>query len=130
MNKVLVIEDNPDNAKLIGYALKRRGYEVVVADTGMKGIELSHDGSIAFILMDIDLPGMDGLEATSQIRRSMEPGEIPIIAVTSCAMAGDIARIIAAGCTGYFEKPIDPLTIVDDIESLIARTSNAAGDER
>jgi len=61
MNKVLVIEDNPDNAKLIGYALKRRGYEVVVADTGMKGIELSHDGSIAFILMDIDLPGMDGL---------------------------------------------------------------------
>jgi len=89
MKKVLVIEDNSDNAKLIGYALKRHGYDVIVADSGVKGIELAQNQIFAFILMDIDLPGIDGLEATSRIRGSMDLREIPIIAVTSYAMAGD-----------------------------------------
>ncbi len=123
MKKVLVIEDNPDNTKLISYALKRRGYEVVPAGTGLKGIELAHEEKIAFIIMDIDLPGINGLETTERIRKSEGIEDIPIIAITSYAMAGDVDRIIAAGCSGYFEKPIDPLTIVDDIESLLARNN-------
>ena len=109
MRKVLVIEDNLDNLKLISYALKRAGYELVTATNGEDGIALAHAERLAFILMDINLPGMDGLETTRRIRHSDIDGKIPIIAITSFAMVGDRDRILAAGCNGYIEKPIDPL---------------------
>lgn len=124
MNKVLVIEDNLDNLKLISYALKRAGYELVTATNGEDGMALAQVEPLAFILMDINLPGMDGLETTRRIRHSKIDGKIPIIAITSFAMVGDRERILAAGCNGYIEKPIDPLAIVDEIRSIIEKNSH------
>lgn len=119
MKTVLVIEDNPDNLELITCALKRSGYGVVAAETGEKGVELALQERPCFILMDIDLPGIDGFEATRRIRSSKANGSIPIIAITSYAMRGDMEKILSAGCNGYFEKPIDPLKIIDDIHQVL-----------
>jgi two-component system, cell cycle response regulator DivK len=121
MKKVLVVEDNSDNLRLITYALERHGYEVIAAETGVRGVELAISERPLFIVMDIDLPDIDGYEATKRIRASEANGRIPIIAITSYAMAGDMDRVLAAGCTGYFEKPIDPLTIIDKIHALLER---------
>lgn len=119
MKKVLVVEDNPDNLRLITYALRRWNYEIIAAETGTRGVELALSEHPDFIIMDINLPDIDGLEATRRIRSSRANGSIPIIAITSYAMAGDMDTVLSAGCTGYFEKPIDPLTIMDKIHSLL-----------
>jgi CheY-like chemotaxis protein len=121
MDKVLVIEDNKDSLKLISYALKRSGYEVVSAETGHDGIKLATTIIPHFIIMDIGLPDIDGIEATRQIKNAETCCNIPIIAITSYAMTGDRDRILAAGCVGYFEKPIDPLTIVEQIHRMIGQ---------
>ncbi len=121
MKKVLVIEDNKDNLLLIAYALKRYDYEVIPAYTGEEGVELAVRERPYFIIVDINLPGIDGIETTRKIRQSEAAGEIPIIAVTSYAMRGDRENIMAAGCNGYFEKPIDPLTIVEQIHKVIKK---------
>jgi len=126
MKKVLVIEDNRDNMRLITYALERSGYKVVPAETGEEGIELAIRERPCFIIMDINLPGIDGLETTRRIRASEADGEIPIIAITSFAMYGDRDKVLDAGCTAYFEKPIDPLTIVDKIHTLLGLVVNNA----
>jgi two-component system, cell cycle response regulator DivK len=119
MKKVLVIEDNEDNAKIIIYALERAGYAVTLAETGEEGLALALGERPFFILMDINLPGIDGIETTRRIRKTKADGTIPIIAITSFAMAGDRERILAAGCTGYIEKPIDPLTIIEQLHKII-----------
>ncbi|MBU0482496.1 MAG: response regulator [Proteobacteria bacterium] len=119
MKKVLVIEDNPDNLELISCALKRSGYEILAAISGEEGLEVAIRERPYFIIMDIDLPGMNGFETTKKIRSSSTSRDIPIIAVTSYAMRGDRKNIIDSGCTGYFEKPIDPLTIVDEIHKIL-----------
>ncbi len=119
MKNVLVVEDNKDNLVLIKYALERRGYKVIAAATGEEGVELAIRERPFFVIMDIQLPGIDGLEATRRIRASKSDHDIPIVAITSYAMRGDMERILEAGCSGYFEKPIDPLTIVDRIHKLL-----------
>lgn len=119
MKTVLVVEDNKDNLQIITYALQRAGYEVVAAETGELGVELAIARRPFFVLMDINLPGIDGIEATRRIRASGVDGSIPIIAITSYAMRGDREKIMAAGCNGYFEKPVDPLTIVAQIHKVI-----------
>lgn len=121
MKKVLVIEDNPDNLRLITYALKRAGYEVISAGSGEEGIEIALRERPFFIIMDVNLPGIDGLETTKRIRESEIDGNIPIIAITSYAMLGDREKALDAGCNGYIEKPIDPLTIVEKIQEIIKR---------
>ncbi len=123
MKKVLVIEDNEDNLRLVTYALNRGGYMVVSAKTGEEGIEtaLAMKDDIAFIIMDINLPGIDGLETTKRIRMSEIDGNIPIIAITSFAMRGDREKALGAGCDGYLEKPIDPLTIMESIEKIVKK---------
>lgn len=126
MNKVLVVEDNKDNMRLITYALERSGYAVIGAETGEDGVELAIRERPHFIIMDINLPGIDGLEATRRIRASEADGDIPIIAITSYAIIGDRDRILQAGCTAYFEKPIDPITIVDKIHTLLGLSGNNA----
>jgi CheY-like chemotaxis protein len=126
MKKVLVIEDNRDNMRLITYALERSGYQVVSAETGEEGVELVIRERPYFIIMDINLPGIDGLEATRRIRASEADGDIPIIVITSLAMYGDRGKVLDAGCTAYFEKPIDPFTIVDKIHALLGLTGNNA----
>jgi two-component system, cell cycle response regulator DivK len=119
MHTVLVIEDNKDNLKIVTYALQRAGYTVIAAESGEEGFDLALTKKPLFILMDINLPGMDGLETTIRIRGSESNGSIPIIAITSYAMSGDRERILAAGCNGYFEKPIDPITIVEQIHAIL-----------
>lgn len=125
MKKVLVIEDNADNLRLIRYALQRAGYQVIAADQGIRGVELAASEHPSFIIMDINLPDIDGLEATRRIRKSNP--DIPIIAVTSYAMAGDMDHVLEAGCNGYFEKPIDPLTIMDRIHDLLEDIATTQG---
>ena len=122
MKKVLVVEDDKDNLDLISYALKKSGYEVLSAKTGEEGVDMAIKEKPYFIIMDIGLPGIDGIEATRRIRKSGVDGDIPIIAITSFAMMGDREEILSAGCNGYFEKPLDPLTIIDDIHKIIRGT--------
>lgn len=119
MRTVLVIEDNQDNLKIITYALERAGYQVLAAETGEEGFRLALTELPDLILMDINLPGMDGIETTRCIRASAIDGSIPIVAITSYAMTGDRERIMAAGCNGYIEKPIDPITIVAQIHGIL-----------
>nr|MBF0221890.1 response regulator [Desulfobulbaceae bacterium] len=119
MKTVLVVEDNQDNLELISIALKRSGYKVISAETGEMGVEIAVQERPYFIVMDIDLPGIDGFEATRRLRASEANCDIPIIAITSFAMSGDKDKIIGIGCNGYFEKPINPLTIVDDINKIL-----------
>lgn len=119
MKTVLVVEDNRDNLQVITYALQRAGYEVIAAKTGEEGVDLAVARRPFFVVMEISLPGIDGIEATRRIRASEVDGSIPIIAITSHAMLGDREKLLAAGCNGYFEKPFDPLTIVSRIHKVI-----------
>jgi CheY-like chemotaxis protein len=119
MKTVLVVEDNRDNLQIITYALRHAGYAVIAAENGEDGVDLAIAQRPFFIVMDINLPGIDGIEATKRIRASEVDGSIPIVAITSYAMKGDREKILAAGCNGYFEKPFDPMTIVAQIHKVI-----------
>lgn len=118
MKRVLVIEDNEDNMKLITFILGKHGYRTIEARSGAQGIRMALDEKPDFILLDIQLPDMDGLDVLRTIRDSEADGQIPIIAITSYAMSGDRERLLQAGCNGYIEKPIDPETIVGEIRQL------------
>ena len=119
MKRVLVVEDNETNLYLIRFILEKSGYEVIEAREGAVGVELAIKEKPDLVIMDIQLPDIDGLEATKRIRASEADGDIPIIALTSFAMAGDRERALAAGCTGYIEKPINPETFVAEIEKYL-----------
>ncbi len=119
MKQVLVIEDNLDNFGLIRLALERAGYQVVLAATGNNGFRFALELNPDLIIVDINLPDIDGYEVTRRIRQSRLDRTIPVVAITSNAMMGDREKCIEAGCTAYFEKPIDPLTIVDRIHDAI-----------
>lgn len=119
MKRILVVEDNETNLYLIRFMLEKSGYEVIEARGGAVGVELASKEKPDLILMDVQLPDMDGLEATKRIRASEADGEIPIIALTSYAMVGDREKALAAGCTGYIEKPINPDTFMAEIEKYL-----------
>lgn len=119
MKRVLVVEDNQQNMYLISFILENHGYEVLKAMTGEEGVEKAIKEKPDLVLMDLQLPSIDGLEATRRIRKSEADGEIPIIALTSYAMAGDRKKALDAGCNGYIEKPINPETIMSEIEKYI-----------
>ena len=119
MKTVLVVEDNPDNELIIHYALQRAGYHVISASTGEKGVDLAISEQPFFIVMDIGLPSIDGIEATRRIRAAEKGNSVPIVAITSYAMLGDRDKILKAGCNGYFEKPFDPITIVERIHAIL-----------
>jgi len=107
MTKVLVIEDNETNMELATALLFASGYTVVQAWTAEEGIRLAIEEMPALILMDISLPGMDGLTATSILKNDPQTQDIPIVALTAHAMKGDEAKALQAGCCGYLTKPID-----------------------
>jgi len=115
MKKILVVEDNETNLYLIKFILEKSGYEVIEAREGAVGVELAIKEKPDLIIMDVQLPDIDGLEATKRIRASEADSDIPIIALTSFAMAGDREKALAAGCTGYIEKPINPDTFIAEI---------------
>jgi two-component system cell cycle response regulator DivK len=113
---VLLIEDNAQNRYLATFLLEHHGYRVSFAEDGPRGIELARTLVPDLILLDIQLPHMDGY-AVAQALRAIEPlRATPIVAVTSYAMVGDREKAMAAGCTGYVEKPINPDSFIKDIE--------------
>jgi two-component system cell cycle response regulator DivK len=106
MATVLVIEDNPANMKLVTFLLESAGRTVLAANDAETGLTLARSRRPDLILMDIQLPGMDGLEATALLKGDEATRDIPVIALTALAMKGDEERIRAAGCDGYIAKPI------------------------
>ncbi len=119
MKKILIIEDNEQNMYLMDFLLKQNGYEILQAWNGKEGIQLAITMKPKLILLDIQLPGMDGYAVARELKNTPEVADIPIVAVTSYAMAGDRERTIEAGCSGYFEKPIIPETFVDEIKKFL-----------
>ena len=119
MKRILLVEDNETNRYLIRFILEQHGYEVIEARDGTKGVELALKEQPDLIIMDLQLPDINGLEATKKIRASDIDGEIPIIALTSYAMTGDREKALAAGCTGYIEKPINPEHFMAEIEKYL-----------
>ncbi len=144
MKRILVVEDNDNNLYLIRFILNKSGYEVIEAMEGQTGVELAAKEKPDLILMDIQLPDINGLEATKAIRNAeggmrnkIEEGpyskseipnlksqikRVPIVALTSFAMLGDREKALAAGCTGYIEKPINPDTFIADMEKYLMNT--------
>ena len=119
MKRALVIEDNENNMELITFILEKNGYSTIKAENGKIGIELALKEKPDFILLDIQLPDMDGLEVLKELRKSEINSDTPVIAITSYAMSGDRERLLQAGCNGYIEKPIDPVTIINQIREII-----------
>ena len=120
---ILLIEDNEQNRYLLTFLLSRNGYQVRSAVDGPRGIELARSSPPDMVLLDIQLPTMDGYAVARALREIDALRSTPIIAVTSYAMAGDRQKALASGCDGYLEKPINPDTFVMDVE----RISRGAG---
>lgn len=118
--RVLVIEDNDQNLYLVTFLLEQHGYEVIAARDGRAGIEAAARLRPDLILLDIQLPVLDGYAVAGELRANPELAATPIVAVTSYAMVGDRERCLAAGCTDYVEKPIDPGSFVDRVAGHLA----------
>jgi CheY-like chemotaxis protein len=123
--KVLLVEDNPLNQELATDLLEASGFEVISAPTGEAGINLAREAQPDLILMDLSLPGMDGIAATKALKADPQTSGIPIVAVTAHAMKGDEQKALAAGCEGYVTKPIDtrmfPILVMQHLEGASAR---------
>jgi CheY-like chemotaxis protein len=119
MKKILIIEDNEQNLYLATFILEKNGYEVVQARDGQEGIELAGQVHPALILLDIQLPVLDGYAVAQELRKNPSLASVPLVAVTSYAMVGDRERVLAAGCTGYLEKPINPETFISEITQYL-----------
>lgn len=125
--KILVIEDNEVNLYLVTFMLKKSGYEVIPARNGREGLELAGRIEPDLILLDIQLPVMDGYGVARELKKNPALAHVPIVAVTSYAMAGDRERILAAGCEGYLEKPINPETFTAEIERRLSGKTRQEG---
>lgn len=117
--RILYIEDNEQNLYLVTFLLTVKGHEVLQARDGREGIAMAARCKPDLILVDIQLPLMDGYEVAHRLRGNPDLDGVPIVALTSFAMAGDRERALAAGCTGYIEKPINPDGFVSEIERYI-----------
>jgi len=122
--KILVIEDNEQNIYLVTFILEKHGYEVIQARDGRAGIELAKQTDPDLILLDIQLPVMDGYAVAQELKSNPALSGVPIVAVTSYAMVGDREQILASGCTGYIEKPINPETFMADVEQHLPKQSS------
>lgn len=116
---ILYIEDNDQNFYLVRFILDKKGYSVVRARDGREGIDLALSAPPTLILLDIQLPVMDGYATARELRRHPGLANTPIVALTSYAMAGDREKALAAGCTGYIEKPINPKIFPAQIEEYL-----------
>jgi CheY-like chemotaxis protein len=133
---ILVVEDNPTNQLLTSAVLEREGYQVEVADSSPMALRLLADHKPDLILMDVQLPGLDGLSLARTLMSMTETAAIPIVALTAHAMAGDREQALAAGCAGYITKPIDTRTFGEQVRAFLPlksmvenSTRNAASQE-
>lgn len=126
MPRILVVEDNPTNMSLATFLLQSAGHEVLCAIDAEAGLTMARTEQPALILMDIQLPGMDGLEATAILKADAATRSIPVVALTALAMKGDKERILASGCDGYIAKPMryqDFLaTVAEHLAKVTARS--------
>ncbi|TVR18960.1 MAG: response regulator [Anaerolineaceae bacterium] len=119
MTKILYIEDNPQNMRLVKKMLAIGGYDMVEAVDGYSGLDAAARELPALILMDINLPDIDGVEATTRLKSSEAMRHIPIIALTANAMFGDKERYMAAGCDGYLAKPISKKELLETLKIFL-----------
>jgi two-component system cell cycle response regulator DivK len=117
---ILVVEDHVDNRRIIRDLLTGAGYDVIEALTGKQGVDLAEANQPALILMDIQLPDIDGYEATRRIKTNPNLSSIPIIAVTSYALSGDDIKAYAAGCDAYVSKPFSPRELLARVRDFLA----------
>ena len=123
--KILYVEDHQGNIYVMENRLKRWGYEAVVAMDGQSALAMARTHKPDLILMDIQLPGIDGLEATRQIKADPETKDIPVIAVSAFAMYDDRDKALAAGCDGYYSKPVDFHELRVRIQGMLEKKSEA-----
>lgn len=126
--RILIIEDNEQNLYMETFLLEKCGYEVIQARDGPEGLEMAGRLEPALIVLDIQLPLMDGHEVARRLKEQPETRDIPIVVVTSYAMPKDRERVLANGCEGYIEKPIDPDTFVSEIERYLPTPPPEIGD--
>jgi CheY-like chemotaxis protein len=119
MAKILLVEDNEMNRDMLSRRLERRGYEVIVAVDGEEGVARAKADGPDLVVMDLSLPGIDGWEATRQLKAADETRSIPVLALTAHAMAGDREKALGAGCDDFDTKPVDLPRLVDKIEGLL-----------
>jgi two-component system cell cycle response regulator DivK len=129
MKRILLVEDNAANRKLIGDHLRRVGYEVREVETADEAIALALGERFDLVVMDVQLPGTDGLTATRLLRANPVTRSLPVLAVTAHAMRGDEQRILAAGCDGYAAKPIAYKAFLALVAQLLAAAADAEGKE-
>lgn len=127
MTRVLLVEDHEEIWDFLSRRLKRRGYDVVLATDGQQAVDKTRSDRPDIILLDMNLPVMDGWTAAGLIKSSPESSAIPVIALTAHAMSGDREKAIAAGCDDYHPKPVDFSRLLTQIESLIGGPPSAAG---
>jgi two-component system cell cycle response regulator DivK len=120
--RILVIEDQEDNRRIVHDLLTSVGYEIIEAVTGEEGVTAAESHVPDLILMDIQLPGLDGYEATRRIKANPALQHIPIIAVTSYALSGDDVKAFEAGCNGYVSKPFSPRALLAKIREFLQDT--------
>ena len=119
MKKILLIEDNELNRDMLSRRLQKRGYEVVMAADGETGVTMARAEAPGLILMDVSLPGIDGFEATRQLKAGAETRHIPIVALTACTTPSDRDRALAVGCDDFDTKPIELPRLLGKIETLL-----------
>ncbi len=119
MTQILVVEDNPMNMELAVDLLETYGYEVTPAEDGFKALERVKDTKFDLILLDMQLPGMDGPEVLEKLKADPATSTVPVVALTAHAMSGDEARFIEAGCAGYISKPIDVHQFKTDVAQYL-----------
>lgn len=129
MSKILIVEDNEENWDMLSRRLGRRGYTVVVARDGLQGVAMAQSEAPDLILMDMNLPGIDGWEATRRIRGLAEIQALPIIALTAHGMAGDRERIFEVGCNAHHVKPVELTELLEQIEGLLMKGLSTHDDE-
>jgi CheY-like chemotaxis protein len=119
MPKILVVEDNEENRDALSRRLQRRGFEVLIAGDGGVGVAVARSDAPDLILMDMNMPEVDGWEAARQIKADPQLSSIPVIALTAHAMSGDRERALAAGCIDYHTKPIEFGKLLEQIEVVL-----------
>jgi CheY-like chemotaxis protein len=124
MAKILIVEDNEDNWDILSRRLGRRGYEIVLARDGQEGISLAESDRPDLILMDMNLPIIDGWEAAKRLKAAEATSGIPIIAVTAHGMSGDREKVLKAGCDDHHAKPVELNRLLEQIEAALGKSGS------